>query len=104
MQQQLSPDRKFNVQAIVQSPEVVVSNASEGMHLPSRVRIERQAVKVSFFLFLYVGCQRKMWPRFRTVLPNANDLRLKLGLPTTTEKLAENPSQVFQGLVLLDAI
>lgn len=55
-------------------PEEVDSDASEGMDLVVRARVEtsRQREQASFCV-LYIGCGQKVWPRLKVDLPTLED-------------------------------
>jgi hypothetical protein len=58
---------------IPQKPKEVGSNASEGMDLPVRARTSSQREIAAFFLVLYKGYQKKVWPRLKVDLLTSKD-------------------------------
>lgn len=51
----------------------VGTNTNEVKTFPVLVRSSRQIITASFFHSLYIGCQQKVWPRYKMGLPRSND-------------------------------
>jgi hypothetical protein len=55
--------------SILQNPEKVGFDASEGMDLPA----SKQREQASFFNVLYICCHQKVGPRLQVDLPSSKD-------------------------------